>query len=205
MAGYWSYEKSIRRAEAKVSSVPGVTGAIYMIRRETFEPIPNDTILDDVLIPMNVVAGGYQVGFDERAVAWDIPSRDPVIERRRKIRTNRGNYQLLFRHPGWLFPQRHPIWWQYLSHKILRLAVPMLALINFLAAFVLAIQGIMWAQLYCCVFALGLVIYPLSKRLEVINRFRLTRLAASFVALNWFSVLGLLDFLSVKRSDAWKK
>jgi biofilm PGA synthesis N-glycosyltransferase PgaC len=76
MDGYWRYEKLIRKSESIISSVPGVTGAIYMMRTSLYQSIPEDTILDDVLIPMNIAAKGYWVGFDERAIALDIPSHD---------------------------------------------------------------------------------------------------------------------------------
>src|SRR6185369_3596785 len=48
---YWRYEKWIRGNEARADSTVGTTGAIYAIRRRLFEPIPPDTILDDVLVP----------------------------------------------------------------------------------------------------------------------------------------------------------
>src|SRR5207237_1197769 len=51
---YWRYEKFIRRNESRVGSTVGATGAIYAIRRDLFEPVPEDTILDDVLIPMSI-------------------------------------------------------------------------------------------------------------------------------------------------------
>src|SRR5207249_2121482 len=58
---YWRYEKFIRRHESRVDSTVGATGAIYAIRRDLFEPIPADTILDDVLIPMRIARKGYRV------------------------------------------------------------------------------------------------------------------------------------------------
>ena len=41
---YWRFEKWIRQNEARFDSVPGVTGAIYAMRRELFSPIPPQTI-----------------------------------------------------------------------------------------------------------------------------------------------------------------
>jgi len=32
-----------------------------LIRRELFEPVPDDTILDDVLIPLRIARRGYRV------------------------------------------------------------------------------------------------------------------------------------------------
>ena len=54
MGVYWNFEKWLRKTESKTGSVLGATGAIYAIRRELFQPIPNSTLLDDVLIPLNI-------------------------------------------------------------------------------------------------------------------------------------------------------
>ncbi|MBM4195377.1 MAG: hypothetical protein FJ202_13520 [Gemmatimonadetes bacterium] len=58
---YWRYEKFIRSTEGRTDSTVGATGAIYAIRRALFEPIPDDTILDDVVIPLRVVSGPRDV------------------------------------------------------------------------------------------------------------------------------------------------
>src|SRR5438874_2785341 len=60
---YWRYEKFIRRNESRTNSTVGATGALYAIRRDLFERIPDDTLLDDVLIPMRIVSRGYRVLF----------------------------------------------------------------------------------------------------------------------------------------------
>ena len=128
MGGYWKYEKFVRKCEAKIGKVPGVTGAIYMIRRKAFRAIDENTLLDDVLIPMNAAKLGYKIGFETNAIAWDVPSDDPKREKRRKVRTLAGNYQLLFRHLWWCIPFMHPIAFQFISHKILRILVPFFAI-----------------------------------------------------------------------------
>ena len=53
---YWRYEKMIRSAESRMHSCVGVTGAIYALRTPLFRPIPDDILLDDVWIPMQVFA-----------------------------------------------------------------------------------------------------------------------------------------------------
>ncbi|HEY2908081.1 MAG TPA: glycosyltransferase family 2 protein [Vicinamibacterales bacterium] len=121
---YWRYEKELRRLESAVGSTLGATGAIYAIRRALWQPLPPDTILDDVLTPMRVVMSGYRVVFNEKARAFDRAAVDAEAESRRKVRTLAGNYQILRLEPSLLLPWRNPVWIQYLSHKVGRLAVP---------------------------------------------------------------------------------
>jgi biofilm PGA synthesis N-glycosyltransferase PgaC len=68
---YWKYEKLLRKMESRLYSTSGATGAIYAIRKDLYRQIPDDTILDDVVIPMNVVLSGYRVVFEENANAYD--------------------------------------------------------------------------------------------------------------------------------------
>src|SRR5206468_6296534 len=107
---YWRYEKFIRRNESRAGSTIGATGAIYAIRRALFEPIPDDTILDDVVIPLHVVKRGYRVLFESGARAFDEASARSRQEFVRKVRTIAGTFQL-FARETWLFdPRRNPVW-----------------------------------------------------------------------------------------------
>jgi cellulose synthase/poly-beta-1,6-N-acetylglucosamine synthase-like glycosyltransferase len=123
---YWRYEKWLRDREGRFGSVPGATGALYAIRRELVNPIPAETALDDVLIPMQAITREYRCIFDCSAKIYDRPAQDPVSEAIRKRRTLAGCVQLLMLHPKWCLPGGHPIWWQYSSHKIARLFSPIL-------------------------------------------------------------------------------
>ncbi|MFK5950011.1 MAG: glycosyltransferase [Methylococcales bacterium] len=205
MDGYWRYEKFIRKMEANISSVPGVTGAIYMLRRSTYIPIQQDTILDDVLIPMNVIKQGYTVGFDDEAVAWDVPSYDPIKEKRRKVRTIKGNYQLLIRFYHWVLPFGHPIWLQFLSHKILRIFVPFFALLHIVSATYLAVYVNQLWFIYVFLMILSILILPTSIIFKSIASIRIIRLWLSFLTLNWYSFLAFFSYFFGETNSSWKK
>jgi cellulose synthase/poly-beta-1,6-N-acetylglucosamine synthase-like glycosyltransferase len=130
---YWRYEKTLRRLESTVGSTLGATGAIYALRRSLWRPLPEDTLLDDVLAPMRAVLAGQRMIFDRRARAFDRTPEDSSAEARRKIRTLAGNVQILWLEPRLLVPVVNPVWLQYVSHKVGRLLVPY-ALIMLLAA-----------------------------------------------------------------------
>jgi cellulose synthase/poly-beta-1,6-N-acetylglucosamine synthase-like glycosyltransferase len=145
---YWRYEKFIRLHESRAASTVGATGAIYAIRRALFEPIPNDTILDDVLIPLRIVRQGYSVQFEPEARAFEAVSATAHQECVRKVRTIAGTFQLFARERWLLNPLQNPLWFEAISHKGLRLMLPVLHTMVFAANLALT-DGV----LYLC--ALG--------------------------------------------------
>ncbi len=119
MGLYWRMEKKIREMESASGSVVGATGAIYCARRELLDPLPEGTILDDVLLPMQVVRRGSRVIFDSRARAWDLPNLGESREFSRKVRTLSGNYQLVQLAP-WLLSSKNAIRFEFVSHYLSR-------------------------------------------------------------------------------------
>ena len=113
--------------------MPGATGAIYAIRRELYQKLPENTLIDDVLLPMRIVLGGKRAILDPAAKAYDVVACCPNAEFGRKVRTLAGNYQLLTQLPGLLVPWRNPIFVQFVSHKIGRLLVPYALLALFIS------------------------------------------------------------------------
>jgi biofilm PGA synthesis N-glycosyltransferase PgaC len=142
---YWRYEKRLRRLESTVGSTLGATGAIYALRRSLYRPLPDNTILDDVLAPMRAVLEGYRIVFNERAIAFDSTAADADAEHRRKVRTIAGNVQILGQEPRLLLPVVNPVWLQYASHKLGRLIVPYALLSLFTANLALAGQHLFYA------------------------------------------------------------
>jgi cellulose synthase/poly-beta-1,6-N-acetylglucosamine synthase-like glycosyltransferase len=199
---YWRYEKLIRHAESRSGSMIGVSGALYAMRRELFQPLPFGTVLDDVLVPMRVAALGHRVVFEPKALAWDRPSQQPVEERRRKIRTLAGNYQLIQLAPWLLLPWRNPLWFRFVSHKLLRLLAPWLLLLLALSAAVLATSHAICAlTLLCLLVGAGLAVAgwlqpALGRRLPV-------RLLLAFFYLNLFAAQALLAFTRNRRLHLW--
>lgn len=178
---YWSFEKWLRRRESLVHSSVGLTGAIAAVRRDLFHAPPRGTILDDVYWPLAVAMQGYRVIHDGRARAYDRLPERARDEFRRKIRTLGGNFQLAARLPGALAPWRNPIWLQFASHKLLRLAAPWALLVALAAS---ASPGPPWLRAALWVQALAYAIAVAGLADPVARRSRLASAAASFLMLN---------------------
>lgn len=203
MDAYWRYEKFIRKCESDLGSAVGVTGAIYVLRREAYIPIPEETLLDDVLIPMNVVMAGQRVLFESEAYAFDVPSSDPARERRRKTRTIAGNFQLASLAPNLLNPLRNPIWWQFVSHKMLRLLAPLLLIAAFVSNLLITDLHPLFLVTMILQFLMhGLVLLTLI--FKDLSTFRPIRILRAFHDMMVFTVLGAWTFFRGRAQSSWK-
>jgi cellulose synthase/poly-beta-1,6-N-acetylglucosamine synthase-like glycosyltransferase len=130
---YWKYEKWIRRNLNRIDAMLGATGSIYAIRRELAVPVPPDILLDDVYLPFTAVFSGSRIYFEDQAKAYDLPTA-LHSEFWRKVRTQAGVYQVLFRFPALLWPGNRRFI-HFLSHKAGRLLLPFGLIVTAISSF----------------------------------------------------------------------
>jgi biofilm PGA synthesis N-glycosyltransferase PgaC len=195
---YWKIEKFVRKLESASGSVVGVTGAIYALRRELYVEIPPGTILDDVFVPMNVARMGKRVVFQPSAVARDRIFTESGKEFSRKVRTLTGNYQLVRLAP-WLLSLANPLLFRFISHKLLRLLVPLLLILMLVSS---AAIGGSWYKTF---FALQLLFYiaaAVGTLSPSTKRFRPVAIANTFVMLNMAAAFAFYNFVA-RRERVW--
>ena len=197
MGTYWRFEKWLRKLESLSGSVPGATGAIYAIRKELFQPIPVQTLLDDVLIPMRICVQGFRTIFESKAIAYDTVSKTVDVERKRKIRTLAGNWQLLALEPPLSNPFKNPLWLRFMSHKIFRLLVPYcLIALTFVSLMLRDVFSILFLT-FACFFFLISVLPVTEGHLRIISK--LTGISRTVIFLNYFAFLAPLKLLQNRR------
>jgi biofilm PGA synthesis N-glycosyltransferase PgaC len=195
---YWIIEKAVRKLESASGSVVGVTGAIYAIRRELYTDIPSGTILDDVFVPMHVARKGKRVVFQPSAIARDRLFVEKGKEFSRKVRTLTGNYQLLRLAP-WLLTPANPLLFRFISHKLLRLAVPLFLIVMLVAS------GLSGGAMYRALFWMQVLFYALAAWGAVnpgSRRLKLVAIASTFVMLNAAAAMAFYNFLA-GRNKVW--
>ncbi len=197
---YWKIEKTVRKLESASGSVVGVTGAIYAIRRGLYTEIPAGTILDDVFVPMNVARLGKRVVFQPSAIARDRLFSQKGKEFSRKVRTLTGNYQLL-RIAPWLLSPANPLFFRFISHKLLRLAVPLLMVVMLVSS--------AWAggSLYRTIFWLQISFYLLAVfgiLSPSLRKFKPVAIANTFVMLNVAAAFAFYNFIA-GRNTVWTR
>jgi hypothetical protein len=193
---YWRYEQWIRKCEALVDSPVSVYGGFYAIRRQLATALPEKLLLDDMFQPLCIIRQGYRSVIDDKARVWDMWPSTSVGEFRRKVRTLAGNYQLVQLAP-WLLSRDNRLFFQLVSHKLLRLAVPFLLMTLFCLSCVLSPMHIY------CAFVLAQILFYQLAIVGLISDIPIVRKAAgpagAFVLLNAAAVVALFKFLFERR------
>ncbi len=208
---YWKFESWIKRMDAELNSAVGAVGELFAIRRELFEEVENDTILDDFIISLRIAKKGYKIEYTPNAYAEETASLNVKEEMKRKIRIAAGGIQTLFRLKSLLNPFRYGVLtWQYFSHKVLRwtLAPASLFLLLFFNAAILLKPGAtpdfyLWFfvfQMVCYLFAFVGWIYQDRKL-----RFQVLFVPYYFVSIHYAAICGIFRFLKGKQSASWEK
>jgi poly-beta-1,6-N-acetyl-D-glucosamine synthase len=199
MGVYWRVEKKIREWESASGSVVGATGALYAVRGSLVVPLPEDTILDDVFLPMHVARQGSRVIFDDRARAWDNPDLGGKREFQRKVRTLTGNYQLLQIAP-WILSGSNPLKFRFVSHKLLRLIVPFALTAMLISS--LVVPGTFYRAAFLAqilFYALALLTFSRVQRGPVA---RIANAALTLIVLNTAAVVACANFFT-GRKEVW--
>jgi hypothetical protein len=149
-----------------------------------------------------VVQQGYRVIFEPSARAFDRTSATAAQEFARKSRTIAGTFQLFWRE-RWLFSPRHNrLWFETMSHKALRLALPVLHLALLAATCVVATQWLYgWALAAQAVFyGAALAGYCQRQRRSVVFT-----VPCAMCVLLWATVVGFYRFAMDRQQATWER
>jgi cellulose synthase/poly-beta-1,6-N-acetylglucosamine synthase-like glycosyltransferase len=202
---YWRYESFLKRLDSSVSTALGATGEIFAIRRDRFEPLPVDAVIEDFVLSMRYVMQGLRVVYEPAAVSWEDASPSFGEEFKRKVRIIAGGWQSVV----WLWPLLSPryglVAFQYVSHRVLRwMVVPFLLPFAFLANLMLAGE-----PLYALMLALQVSLYgaaAIGYHLQQRGiRWKLFYIPFYFVFLNVAAVLGAYRYLTGRQPVTWEK
>ena len=126
-ADYWTREEWVKSQESKTIGVVGVDGALFMMRRDAYEPPPDD-IIDDLYVSLTALIKGYHVVTVPGAVVEERSATSAVEEFRRKVRISCQGvnvHRLLWPRLRTLPPG---LLYGYLSHRLLKWLMPYMVL-----------------------------------------------------------------------------
>lgn len=201
---YWKWERVLKFHESKLHALLGANGAIYAIQRELYKPLPEDTIVDDFTIVMNIALAGYQVKYDPEAVA--IEEVPPYLkdEYKRRVRIGTGNYQSFFRLLRVFHPKHKWLVFTFLSHKALRWFAPHLMIVALLSNLLL-LPTPLYAALFASQCALYLLCFVGYKQKSIQNWAPPLQLMIFLFSINLSFLRGFQMFLSGQAKGSWSR
>ena len=164
---YWKYESTLKALDARLYSAVGAAGELFAVRRELFEAMEPDTLLDDFILSLRITMKGYTIAYCTNAYAIESGSADMREEEKRKVRIAAGGLQSIWRLRPLLNPFRYGILsFQYVSHRVLRWSVTpfLLFLLLPLNALLLLMKGLAGdsCTLYGVLLVLQILFYVLG-------------------------------------------
>ena len=193
---YWKYESTLKRLDSELYSAMGAAGELCVIRRQLMTDIPDDTLLDDFVISMEIVRMGYKIAYTSKAFAMEYGSADLHEESKRKRRIAAGGLQSSWRLRSLMNPLRHPVVaFQFVSHRVLRWTITpvcLFALIPLNTILVLSGESI----IYTIIWILQILFYASALAGMKISKY--------FVFMN-LNVFRGMAYLMNNTSGTWEK
>lgn len=198
---YWRYEQWTRECEAAFDSAVGVYGGFYAVRRALAVRQPAGTILDDMFQPLSIIRQGYRSVVDPQAHVYDMWPETFEGEFQRKVRTLAGNFQL-FQLAPWTLTPHNRVFFQLVSHKIMRLTAPYLLVLLLISSVLLSAGSSLYAA--CAVLQiLGWSAAVVGLRFQIPLLHRIVAPLSALLVLNAAAIAGFYKFLFT-RGPLWK-
>ncbi len=204
---YWKYESVIKKIESDIHSTISAAGELYSIQKELFKPIPDDTIIDDFVISLNIAKQGYQIKYEPEAFAFETSSINIKEEMKRKIRIATGGIQTFLRFTELFnFFKYGFLSFQYISHKVLRwIFVPFSFLLIFIFNIILLKVNILYLYLFFAqiLFYLIVILGGILKNIQI--KAKILFVPYYIFIMNFSIILGYFRYISGKHTVNWEK
>ena len=204
---YWRYEQVVRGLESRAGWLTAVTGALLAVRATAYREVPIHASMDH-LLPLYVREQGLRVLAVPSATASDREIAGLGVQFRNRSRTATRGIRSNLSMAGRLAPWRQPsaslaIW----SHKLLRWATPILAIVSGLTALGL---GLLADPRYLVVVAIGtiaLLVAGAGWMVRAAGRRppRITSFPLAIVIVNLAFLNGWWNVVRGRRIEAWRR
>jgi hypothetical protein len=199
---YVRYEMALRRLESEATTLIGVSGSGFAIRRELGAPWPTD-LASDFRVALEAARRGLRAVAEPAARVRVGVVRASGAEWQRKVRTVSRGIAVLLAHRELLHPRFGRAAFSVWGHKLARFTSPFALLGLLLASSVLACQSsagrwLLGAQLLAYAMALLALASP------AVARAKLPRLAGFFLLVNAATFVAWLRHLRGHRTVVWQ-
>lgn len=200
---YYRYERWLQRSESRMGSMVGVDGGLFAVRRSLYVAPADDTILDDVAIPMEIARLGYRVVMVSEAKAFEDGSLSSSQEFGRKARIAAGAVQFLHTEASRVSLERPQLLFTLFSHKIARWLSPVAAVLALLSGVVMAVAS----PFYLIVMSAftSLIVIGLLGLNAALRRFPPIGLGYYLCLMQAATLVGLVRGVTGKQRVTWRR
>lgn len=207
---YWKYESWLKRLDYKFNTTMGAAGELFAVRKELYQPVESDTILDDFIISLRIAASGYVVAYEPNAIAREHPSYSVSEEMKRKVRIAAGGFQSISRLKILLNPfKRGRLSFQFISHKLFRWLICPFSLLLLIPVNALVIYMHPTVELYFYLGIVQLFIYFIAMLGWLFENSKLNlsfiSLPYYFISTNIAQLKGLIRYWKKSQSVNWER
>ena len=204
---YWKYESFLKKQDAILYSIAGAAGEMFSIRTSLFETLPEDTLLDDFTLAMDIIRKGCQVKYEPSALACENPSLNIDEEYKRKVRIAAGGMQTIIRNLDILNPLHYGIFsFQFLIHRVSRWTIaPVFIIAAFLSNLFLVAESSVYTELFMAqlVFHLSALTgwYLSNRQIKI----KALHVPFYFEFMHYCVVMGWIRYFKGTQQATWQK
>jgi glycosyltransferase involved in cell wall biosynthesis len=201
---YWNYEFLLKKHESAITSLIGVCGCMYAVRRSAYVPLYNEAC-SDFLVATTMVRQGLRAVYEPQAVCVEEPNAKGSKELAVRVRIITQTLADLWRNRDVLNPFRKGFYAvQLLSHKMMRYLVPLFLIALFIASALLASKSLLYAAVFIAqaCFYLAAATSVLLIRLGINSRW--LALLQYFVITNVACLIAMIKFIRGERYARWE-
>ncbi len=204
---YINYDMLVRRFTTKTTTLIGVTGGFYAVRRAIAGNGWPPSFPPDFFAALKSIQMGYRVIEDERVPAHYSTPSSGHEELRRKIRTITRGMWALFSNIELMNPYRNGfVAVQLFSHKLMRWLIPIFSMVIFISNF-----GLFWgggSTFYASLLYIQTIFYVMAIFSYILvyhtgNGNKLLKLPAMWIMLNVGILMSWLNFAMGKKIEKW--
>jgi cellulose synthase/poly-beta-1,6-N-acetylglucosamine synthase-like glycosyltransferase len=199
---YVRFEMALRRLENEATSLVGLSGSFFAIRREFGSPWPTD-LASDFRSALEAARRGRRAVSEPAARARFTASEDTTREWHRKVRTVRRGIAVLSEYRDVLHPRHGRAAFSLLGHKVARFTSPF-ALVLLLIASAAATPASAMAGVLLAAQLAAYLVGALSLVLPSVARYGPARLAGFFMLVNASMLVAWAYHLGGQRAVVWE-
>jgi cellulose synthase/poly-beta-1,6-N-acetylglucosamine synthase-like glycosyltransferase len=199
---YVRYEMWLRRLESKTSTLVGLSGSFFAVRRDLCTPWPED-LASDFRTALEANRRGLRAVSEPRARARFRALDDPAAEWARKVRTVRRGLAVLAAYRDLLHPRFGRTALSLWGHKVARFTSP-LALLALLVASAAAAPRSAFASVILATQVLAYGLAAASLASSRVARFFPARLAGFFLLVSASTLVAWVHHLRGEKAVTWQ-